>query len=439
MLNKIAIANLTSLLLPLAANCEEAQIATSEAEPYGGYTLDKPYGEQPQEIYFTKDMTIKLGTTEIGFYGFFLADYMTETRITGDTADIRLSAVPLNTDHPDRHTQTLLDARSTRLGFKVEDQINGVKIKGAVETDFFTSDGDAINSNGRVLRMRLAYGTAELPSHFFFLAGQYYAIPMPSPEMDMPTFININFYPAGSVKARVPQFRAGYKQYVSDIGILQYEGGVELQGYNQIGYPTSEGGLISQASEQIWPLAAAKISWLNDTFKWDISGAGTEASCVADSFGTRVTTPVWGIVSSGSFTWKNLLLWGTIHHWSALSGLSQAYLDQLALISLPGGTFKLRAHRVNGGTIALRYDFIKSKLWVDGFYGIEQGVEIPGSQFSGDAIKRIDDVRVNIIGAFWNRFQIGLQWERIGVKAYNGTPGLSQSGHLAVWYFFGQP
>lgn len=402
------------------------------------YNVDLPTGyDQRQPIYFTKDMTFNIGTTQIGFYGFIKFDYLGETRITGDTADILLNRVPLNTDKADRRTQSILDARSSRLGLKIEDSFKGIKMKGAVEGDFSTPDGNSIQSNSRVFRIRLAYATAELPSHFFFLVGQYYGILMHYPEIDMPTRVNVLHYPAGVVDCRQPQARLGYKQYFSDKSLLQYEVGAETQGYNTVGTVTPEGGDIAQACEQKWPLFNAKVSWLSDSLKLDVAGAGTRAYVITDSLGTRLHTPVWGVISNGSYTWKDLILWGTIHHWMGLTGLSSNYFNQVTLIN---HSTQLEAVRANGGAVALRYDFMTKKLWTDVMYGVEHCKQIEGSsQFSGTALKKIEDFRANLVGAFWKHWQIGIEYERTYVEAFNGTSGCDNMVHLGVWYVFGQP
>jgi hypothetical protein len=101
---------------------------------------------------------------------------------------------------------------------------------------------------------------------------------------------------------------------------------------------------------------------------------------------------------------------------------------------------ELEAAKANGGAIALRYDFIKKSLWADIMYGVEHVNEIPESSFfTGTSLKKIEDFRVNLVGAFWKHWQIGLEYERVHVEAFNDTPGCDNMFHLGVWYIFGQP
>lgn len=422
------------LLLFLVCICSSSLTAQDSADDQ--YNILLPTSTQRQPIYFTKDMTLEIGTTELGFYGFIKADFLSETRITGNTADVVLNTIPLNSDLADRKTQSLLDARSSRLGMKIEDKSGLNLMKGAIEGDFYTNTGSAIVSNSRTFRLRLAYASAETPSHFFFLAGQYYGLAMHYPEIDMPTRVNILHYPAGVVDNRQPQFRLGYKQYFSSTRLLQYEWNAETQGYNTTGIVTPQGGDTAQASLQKWPLFNAKISWITPSIKWQICFSGTRAYAITNLSGNRVNTPVWGVLSSCSYTWNDLIVWGTLHHLVGLSGFTSGYLDQLTLVNQ---NTQLKALPVNGGALALRYDFIKNHLWTDLMYGVERGIEIPHSIFTGTSYRRIEDFRVNLIGSFWKHWQIGLEYERTAVQAYNGLSGLDQMIHLAVWYIFGQP
>lgn len=248
------------LALPLLADDPAATATSADTKPAPAaplqYNVDQPYGDQRHPIYYTDDMTFGIGTTQIGFYGFIKADYLGETRITGNTGDVYPNTVPIDTDLPDVKTQSLLDARSSRFGMTLQDTFEGIKMKAAVEADFYTTDsagvyGNSVSTNSRLLRLRLSYATAELPSHFFFLVGQYYGLPMHYPEIDMPTRVNLIHYPVGVVDSRQPQFRLGYKQYLSKTSLFQYEVNAESQGYNNAsGFITAEGGTTTQASEQ---------------------------------------------------------------------------------------------------------------------------------------------------------------------------------------------
>lgn len=432
-----------SVPVPTSPGSPGTNPPSAVSTPQGGqpplqYNIDLPTGDQRQAVYFTKDLTFKVGTTEIGFYGFFKGDLLSETRITGNTANVRPSLVPFNNDLPDKHTQTLFDARDSRIGIKIEDTFNSIKMKGAIEFDFFTTDGDAIQNDSRHARIRVAYATAELPSHFFFLTGQYYTLAMHYPEIDMPTRVNLINFPAGVVNSRQPQYRVGYKQYFSPTRLLQFEFNGELQGYNTTGIVTAKGGDTAQGGIQKWPLFTAKIMWLSKMFKWSIAASRGEAYVITSStLGTRLHTPVWGAISTASFTWQNLLLWGTVHHWVGLTGLTSNYLSQLTLIN---SNRTLRALKANGWCAALRYDFLPRVLWVDALYGTEYGDQINGSTtFSGASLRKLKDLRVNIIGAFWKHWQIGAEWERNWVEAFNGNPGRVDMVHIGVWYVFGQP
>lgn len=392
-----------------------------------------------QPVYYTPDLVFNLGTTKIGFYGFIKADYITETRITGNTTDVAPNTVPLDTDLADRHTQTLLDARSSRLGIKVEDTSNDVSMCGGLEFDFYTTSsdniyGNAVSTNGRLCRLRLAYALGETPSHFRFLVGQYSALPMQDPEIPMPTRVNLIHYPVGAVDSRQPQFRLGYKHPLNDMAHLQYEVNAEAQGYTIApAYVTPEGGSTTQASEQKWPLFNAKIAYLSQPFNLEVAGSVSRAYAITDVLGNRLDAAVWGIITNASLHWKNLTLWGTLHHWVGLTGLTSGYFNQMAIVNN-----QLLPAKANGGAIALRWDFIKSKLWTDIMYGTERCNHISNSaNFSGTNPKNMNDFRINLIGVLLKRWNIGIEYERNKVETFDENLGTDHIIHIGVWYAFG--
>src|SRR5690606_21376175 len=153
--------------------------------------------------------------------------------------------------------------------------------------------------------------------------------------------------------------------------------------------------------------------------------------------GSRLDTWVWGGTSTAAFYWGKLTLWGTAHRYVGLTGLVDDYLKQITLIN---ADTQLKALISNGWTVAMRFDFLKGSLWTDVMYGREKGDPIAGSAiFSGDTLQKIEDFRINLIGAFWRNWQIGLEYERTYIQAFDNTSGCNNQVHLGVWYIFGQP
>ena len=48
----------------------------------------------------------------------------------------------------------------------------------------------------------------------------------------------------------------------------------------------------------------------------------------------------------------------------------------------------------------------------------------------------MQSIHVNAIQKFWKNWQAGIEYERLDVKAFDGTKGEVNLIHGALWYFF---
>ncbi len=69
-------------------------------------------------------------------------------------------------------------------------------------------------------------------------------------------------------------------------------------------------------------------------------------------------------------------------------------------------------------------------------YGWEKADEIQAAGFTGTRLERHRSIQVNMIHKFWTRWQVGLEYKRFDVKAFDGTKGDANLVHLALWFFF---
>ncbi len=70
------------------------------------------------------------------------------------------------------NAQTAIDARRTRLQAVVSDEVGMTKLSAFIQTDFDTSGGTAVNSNSRLLRIRMAWAQAQTPTGWILRFGQ---------------------------------------------------------------------------------------------------------------------------------------------------------------------------------------------------------------------------------------------------------------------------
>lgn len=375
-----------------------------------------------------------LAALDISAYGFVKCDLLHENRIVGNLPEISPPLVPLDSDHADDHCQTILDARSSRIGIKIKDEFCSVKTTAVIEGDFFTLDGDARSFNGRHLRLRMAYAKAELPCGLFFLMGQYWTLLMGEPEIPMVLTANSNISPVGTPLSRQPQFRIGYKRDLHRWGTMLYEATIEKHAFNQLGIITPTGGDTAQGCEQKWPLFAAKLTWLKDNLKWNLAAAATESYDIVDLPGREVHDLVWMVISTASLKFNKLTLWGTAHYCRGLNRIFSSFLlDQLLDSNL-----NLTPLRTVGGTVAARWDFINNKLWSTVVYGIDHA-KCSKEVITKNVRKTYQDFRVNLFYKFWDHWQFVIEYETLLAKTFDDEKGRVNAVHLALWYFFGEP
>lgn len=396
---------------------------------------EEPFDTCQEPVGFC-DEPFKCGTADISVYGFVKFETLTVNRITGNYPEIFPQMVPLSTDRADDHYQTIIDARSSRIGVKAIDQFWDIKIKGVIEGDFFDAQGDALVFNTRLFRVRLAYARADMPSGFFFLAGQYWILPMGIPDIPAPLYVNTQLAPVGVAYARQPQLRVGYKRQVRDWGEFQIEADMEKHAFNDLGFITPETGEPAQGGEQPWPLFAGKISWLGENFKCSFAGAGSQTRYIFNDLGSIRRRNIWAVCGIASYKWNRLTLWGTVNHNVGLNTMFTGYFNNMAFDSLTNRLFAIKS---TGGCGAIRFDWIPDVLISDVMCGTQQGKHITGTPFSGVALKRLTDVRANIFYKFWCNWQAAIEYQAIYVKAFNKTKGHANAVHAAIWYNFGTP
>lgn len=361
-------------------------------------------------------------------YGYAKLDIQYNDRNTGSFPSPSPLSTPLNSDKADAHGELIIDGRESRIGVKALDTFKKVDMTGLIEGDFFTGSGDALNSNSRTFRLRHAYMQGDLASGFYILAGQFWSLLMNS-EVAQPNLVDFNG-PVGSIFAREPQLRLGYKQPLGK-GDLLAQVDVEKHSFNTLGFvnPSSDVD-TAQGSGQRLPLFVAKLSWLLKKFQLELAGCAAQ-STVTFAEGGQTKQGVWGIESATQYTRGKLTLYGAIHHLDGLSRLDGGnYLD--AVLSAGGDFHPVRSNGWYAGAV---WQFTKSTS-LNTVYGWELAKKIPHSAFSGTTYGHFNSFHINVLHLFWRRWQAGLEFQRFDVQAFNSQRGHVDMLHFGLWYYF---
>lgn len=378
------------------------------------------------------------GELKVGVSGYIKLDIQYGDKNTGsfpspgpaDTPldpDPRRSPGTLNRDRELDNGQTIIDARQSRVRFTFSDEIVGVKISGRIEGDFFTGEGNALVSNSRGFRLRHAFARGEHASGLFLQAGQYWSLIM-NDTVAQPDLVDFNG-PAGQIFARQPQLRAGYRVPLAG-GELVFEADVEkhsvdLRNPNPLNSANVD---EAQGSGQDVPLFTGKVSYLSKLIQVEAGGAVAQNKATLVG-GRREEESAWLGQVSAQVNLGPFAVFGHYHHSDGLNRLASgdfptAFLVGSSIVNVETDAFYVGA----------KYQLTKNTS-VNGVFGWADSDRIPGV-FDGNSLKRHQSIHVNILHKFWERWQVGLEYKRFDVDAFNGREGDVNFFNGALWYFF---
>ncbi len=366
---------------------------------------------------------------KVAVSGYTKLDIQTGDRITGSFPSPGPADTPLDSNKEADNTQTMIDARQSRLRATFSDEVGGVKMSGRIETDFFTGDGNAKVSNSRHLRLRHAFARADHPSGFFILAGQYWALLM-NIDIAQPDLVDFNG-PAGQIFARQPQLKVGYKTSLGPgMGDLIFEVDVEKASFDKLSGTTNAS---DQGEGQDVPRFGGKISWLHPIVQAEVAGAVSRNRVIFKGGDTERDTD-FGVQGAVQVNLAPVTLFAHGQHLDGVGGLGNAdFGSQVVLI---GGT-ELDTLESNGFYAGGRLDLTKdtSINVVYGYNKLDES-DVRKAGLSGTTLVKHQSVHANILHKFWKHWQVGAEYGRFWVDALNDDDGAVNIGRFALWFFF---
>ncbi len=366
---------------------------------------------------------------KVGISGFVLLDIQYGDKVFGGGPIPSVANTPLDTDKEKDHSETVLDARQSRLRVTMSDTAGGVNLSGLIESDFFTNDGNAKVSNSRHLTLRHAFARADHPSGFFLLAGQYWSLFSNIVSVSAPTTFTAGGA-AGRLVARQPQLKVGYRTAIGRQGLkmgdLVFEADVEKHSLEDLGSKAVDEG---QGAGQDLPLFTGKVSWFHPIFEVEAAGAaGRNRIILVGGDDDRDTA--WGAQVSVGVNIGPVRLAGHYNHLDGLQRLAGGRFPSAFLV----GT-DVRNVESDGWYAGATYNFTKDTSF-NFLYGWEKADEIKAGGFTGTQQERHRTIQATVFHKFWQRWQVGFEYRRFDVEAFNGTEGDANFFHTALWFFF---
>jgi len=377
------------------------------------------------------------GAVSVSGYLKLDVQYSDKVGLGGLQGFITLPTVPLDTDKDRDNAQTFVDARASRLRAVFTDEIAGIKLSGMVEGDFFTTDGNALTSNSRHLRLRHAFARADHPSGFFLLAGQYWSlfsdvVPFATMPVVGLTPLVDNIGPASVLLGRQPQIRLGWKNPLGGgMGDLLLEANVEKHSVSNLGSTSAD---ESQGEGQTTPLFVGKASWLHQRFAAEAAIA-LGNNTVIFTGGKDESQGAWGFEATARATFAPVTL---LAHFVTQKGLGRL----LGLIgdfptALPklADPTKFENIESQGFYVGLSVA-LSPQTAVTALYGWAKADEDTSIGFTGGILEKHQSIHLGVIHKFWQRWQAGLEYRRFDVETFSGVDGDVNFIHGALWYFF---
>ncbi len=363
---------------------------------------------------------------KVGVGGFIRLDAIYSDKDIGSSPAVSAAQTPLDTEKEKDHGQTLIDARQSRLRVTFSDEVLGVAMSGQIEADFLSNDGNALTSNSRHFQLRHAFARADHPSGFFGLAGQYWTLLR---NVDVGQMDILGASPPGTIPARQPQLRVGYRRPAGD-GNLVFEADVEKQSLENLGSTAVD---ESQGEGQDIPLFGGKVMWLHPRFGVEVAGAGGRNRVVLKGGKTESDTAL-GVEASLQVNLAPVTLFGHVQRLDGLGRLAGAgFGSQVFLVG--DRVESVASHGFYGGAkwaltkaTSLNAVYAYSRLESDAVKGTGQS--------PATTRKTRRSIHANIIHKFWGRWQVGLEYARFDVETFDGTDGKANVALLALWYFF---
>jgi hypothetical protein len=306
--------------------------------------------------------------------------------------------------------------------------VGGVKMSGAVEGDFNTGDGNALTSNSRHFRLRLAYARADHPSGFFLLAGQYTTL---SNNEDIGFLgkyaANDVNGPTGSRNgARQPQLRVGWKTPLGPGQNLTLEAGIEKHSVANLG---SASVAEDQGEGQTTPLFGGRVTFNHPVVRIQ-AGAVVANNTVILTGGSDESDGAWMVFGSTEIMFPPVTLFANLYTQKGLGRLLGGAGDFATAFLVSS---KVENVESDGFAAGVKFQ-LTPQTQIDAIYGWQKADSNPG--FAVTALETLRTMEINIKHSFWKSWRAAFAVMRNDVEAFNGTDGDNTMVATFLQYFF---
>jgi hypothetical protein len=335
--------------------------------------------------------------------------------------------------------ETRFDARESRFTINVTDKIGMVSMKGLIEVDFYGSEADALTFGSHGPRLFHGFAQADVDMGgkrtVYLLIGQTWSY-FQNSDIAVPTTVDFNG-PAGQIYSRQPQLRLAYSVPVAPKNDIVFGISIEQQSFQAFNLTNSF--TSARGEGQDFPLVALKAQWLQEEgYKGEVAFAVSRAKYAVEGLTAGNTETesqtVWGFQYSGSYTIGPLEPFIHFQYVSGLNRLANGDFSDVAGRTV-GTTIETEPIKSIGGYVGAAYKLTPNTSF-NMLYGRNQAKRIRDFGFNDANLRKHQSVHANVIHNFWERWRVGVEYERMWVRAFNNQEGHVDIGHGGFWFFF---
>lgn len=344
-----------------------------------------------------------------------------------------------NRDPVRDNNQTIIDARRTRFWFDAKDTIAGdIKLESRVQVDFNTTDGNALVSNSRHLRLRLAYGQGTTPNGFTLRAGQVRTLLSEYGDnliggVAAAGVVNENGH-FNQLQARQPAIQVAWTGKMGDgdltLGAAIEKQGVDLKSTTGIALGSAD---PEQGAAQDIPLFAAGARYRSKLFAVLARGGASQARVVLSGTGNTEEEGVWmGAIGAEVKPMPMLKLYGEYWYSDGLNRINGTF-DDVALVGGDLEAVQAQAFHVGGQlrlTKRLRFNAVYQWLKADADRDIFNLTATSSDK------ERIQALNVNFIYNFWIRWDTGFEYMYGRVDSFGDSEGDINIVNFRLRFYF---
>lgn len=314
------------------------------------------------------------------------------------------TGVPIN--EPDRdHSTLLLDAKESRLNITGTEEVDGVKLMGFIEGDFWGSS---------VFRLRHAYGKASLANGLSVIAGQTWSNFIPA-AVATPETIDFNGA-AAQLFGRPAQLRLTYDLAAPAI--------------------SASASVESHGSDQNVPLVTARAVWAPAPVTVELTGAVTQNRATSGDEERKNTA--WGASASAQVALGPVTAYGHLQTLNGLTGL------------VGNGDFPDTGVSLDDedNPIFDSIENIRSWGWETGLtctlgtttfnllYGWTRTMADSEDLLGSDSTSKMQTFHINVLQPFWKKMRVGLEYQFAKRELFSHDSGNFSRVQAALWYNF---